>query len=230
MKHIKEFSRFADVYSRYNSVQKQVAQELAALIKGHPKHIVDLGCGSGTLYKELNFVPETFLGVDLSEKMLEEHPKEKGVELWCDSFDDAALFRKLQNRRFDVLLSSASLQWSKDLGAAFEKIAHLHKPIALTLFTSNTFKTLHDEAGTQSPLYSRDEIQALSQNYFGVDAHFSEYVLRFKNNRELFNYLKKSGVSGNEKQLNYKETKRLMREYPVDYLEFEVAFIVKESA
>lgn len=230
MKHIKEFSRFADVYTRYNTIQKQVAQELVALLKHKPQHIVDLGCGSGTLYKELGYTPENFLAVDLSNEMLQHHPQGDQVELLCQSFDDEGLFDLLRERDFDMLLSSSSLQWSKELEKLFNNIASLEKPFALTLFTHNTFKTLHEEAKTLSPLHSKETIADLAQKHFGLNVEFREYILKFENNRELFNYLKKSGVSGNEKQLNYKETKRLIQEYPVDYLEFEVAFIVKASA
>jgi malonyl-CoA O-methyltransferase len=45
----------------------------------------------------------------------------------------------------------------------------------------------------------------------------------------MFKYIKQSGVSGSRKVLGYKQTKKLMREYPVNYLEFEVAFIVSKK-
>ena len=41
----------------------------------------------------------------------------------------------------------------------------------------------------------------------------------------MFRYIKKSGVSGARKVLSYKESKKLLNEYPVNYLEFEVVFI-----
>jgi len=45
----------------------------------------------------------------------------------------------------------------------------------------------------------------------------------------MFRYIKKSGVSGGEKQLSYKQIKHLMKAYPLDYLEFEVLFIKADS-
>lgn len=230
MKHIKEFSRFAHVYADYNRIQKQVAKELLKLVKGRPKRVVDLGCGSGTLYKEMQEGLESFLGFDLSEKMLENHPKGSSVALKCQSFDDPQLFEDLKNEAFDYLISSSSLQWSKDLKTLFQSISGLHCPFSLTLFTSNTFKTLHETAQTRSPLYSKELIKKLAKEQLTVDVEFRNYKLKFKTVKELFAYLKKSGVSGNEKQLNYKQTKTLMREYPLDYLEFEVAFIVGNPA
>ena len=136
----------------------------------------------------------------------------------------------IKSKDFDYLISSSSLQWSKDLNALFQSIAGLNKPFALTLFTSNTFKALHESAQTTSPLYSKELIEKLAKEHLNIDVEFRTYILKFKTMKELFTYLKRSGVSGNEKQLNYKQTKTLMREYPLDYLEFEVAFIVKNPS
>jgi malonyl-CoA O-methyltransferase len=41
----------------------------------------------------------------------------------------------------------------------------------------------------------------------------------------MLNYIKKSGVSGGEKKLTYKQVKNLIKNYPLDYLEFEVLFV-----
>jgi len=38
----------------------------------------------------------------------------------------------------------------------------------------------------------------------------------------MFKYIKKSGVSGGEKKLSYKEIKKLINNYPLNYLEFEI--------
>ena len=51
------------------------------------------------------------------------------------------------------------------------------------------------------------------------------YSLSFDSVRDMFRYIKRSGVSGNRNVLTYKGTKRLMETYPLDYLEFEVLFI-----
>jgi len=41
----------------------------------------------------------------------------------------------------------------------------------------------------------------------------------------MLRYIKKSGVSGGRNLLTYKQTKKLMDEYPLNYLEFEVVYI-----
>lgn len=42
----------------------------------------------------------------------------------------------------------------------------------------------------------------------------------------MFDYIKKSGVSGGEKRLTISQTKKLIKEYHLDYLEFEVLFVI----
>ena len=55
------------------------------------------------------------------------------------------------------------------------------------------------------------------------------YKLNFEDNLSLFRYIKKSGVSGGEKRLNYSETKALLKNYPHKFLEFEVIFLWGKS-
>ena len=67
------------------------------------------------------------------------------------------------------------------------------------------------------------------EKYYRATFELKKYKLHFESVREMFNYIKKSGVSGGEKQLTYKQTKQLMKSYPLDYLEFEVLFVKATS-
>jgi malonyl-CoA O-methyltransferase len=53
--------------------------------------------------------------------------------------------------------------------------------------------------------------------------------LEFEDNISKFRYIKKSGVSSGKRELGYKETKELIRNYPLNYLEFEVLFVWGKS-
>ena len=50
------------------------------------------------------------------------------------------------------------------------------------------------------------------------------YKLEFGNKKDLFDYIKKSGVSG-KKSLSFSDSKKLYKEYDLNYLEFEVIFV-----
>ena len=109
MKHIKEFSRFAHVYNDYNVIQKQVAKDMLSGLSFKAGNIVDLGCGSGTLFNAIPWDMRFYLGIDLSAEMLAHHPQNSHVSLRCQSFDDEKLFSDLHNENFELLLSSSSL-------------------------------------------------------------------------------------------------------------------------
>jgi malonyl-CoA O-methyltransferase len=226
MKISSEFSKYATHYGSYNIIQNQVATKLLKSIKGKPKRILDLGCGSGAVIGRVDWEFEHFVGVDFAPGMLELHPKAKKIECIYGNFNDTMLFEQLKTYTFDYTISASALQWADDLEQVFQSIKVLNTPVALAIFTSGTFKTINKTAGLEPLLRSRKELKRLQEAYFG-DAKFEvvEYQLAFESVRDMFRYIKKSGVSGSRKLLSYRDTKRLMQEYPLNYLEFEVAFI-----
>jgi malonyl-CoA O-methyltransferase len=224
-----EFSKYAKDYSSYNIIQNKVIEKLLSHIDNKPQNILDLGCGNGGLYAKIDWKLETFIGVDFAPGMLELHPKAKGVECIYGDFNDSALFTQLQENSFDQIFSASALQWAQDLESVFANIAKFESEIALALFTSNTFKTLNQTASLHPILRSSKEIYELQKKYFDADFEIVEYKLEFDSVRDMFRYIKKSGVSASRKVLSYKQTKELIRDYPVNYLEFEVVFITSRS-
>jgi len=225
MKVSSEFSKYAQSYGSHNVIQEKVAQKLLSLVKGKPEYILDLGCGSGALVKKIEWKYKKFIGVDFAPKMLEIHPKSNNIECIYGNFNDNMLFETLLTYHFDYILSASALQWATNIEETFKKIRMLHSPIALAIFTENTFKTLYKTASLEPLLPSREYLQRLEEKYFDADFEVVEYRLKFENVREMFRYIKRSGVSGSRNVLSYKEMKKLMDAYPYDYLEFEVAFI-----
>lgn len=218
-----EFSRFAWHYESVNSIQKQVAAQLVSkLALKHYETVLDLGCGSGEIYKNImrrGIGFERFVGVDIAPKMLEHHPKESRVELIQTSFETVSL------RPYDLVISSSALQWSRDLNAALAHISKLSNRFYFAIFSANTFKTLHQVAKIASPIYPIEQLQKSIVRYFDASFELSNYRLDFDSTYEMLRYIKNSGVSGGKKQLSYAQTKKLIEEYPLDYLEFEVLFV-----
>jgi malonyl-CoA O-methyltransferase len=227
MKVSTEFSKYATNYGRYNIIQNSVVEKLLSYVTTAPKSILDLGCGSGAVLQKIDWKFEHFVGVDFAPGMLELHPKAKNIECVYGNFNDNMLFEYLQTYKFDYIFSSSALQWADDLEFVCKNIAFLNAPIALAIFTSGTFKTLNKTAGLKPLLHTHKKIKEIQKKYFS-DTVFEivKYKLEFDTVRDMFRYIKKSGVSGSRRVLTYKDTKKLMREYPLDYLEFEVAFIV----
>lgn len=220
-----EFSRYAAQYGRHNVIQAKVAQKLIADTLDLPRKILDLGCGNGALFSGIDWDIENFIGVDFSETMLAHHPVTSKTELILGDFNDPELFTKLSSMTIDRLYSSSALQWADDLEAVFKSIQTLNTPVSLAVFTAGTFKTLYETAGLSPILKSPDEIIEIANRHFNAQFEIVRYVLEFDTVREMFRYIKRSGVSGGRRVLDFSQTKRLMEGYPLKLLEFEVVFI-----
>jgi len=224
MKIEKEFSRFAHEYGHYNLIQEKVTQKLLNEISTKPKKILDLGCGNGSVFKKINWEYKKFTGIDFSQKMLDLHPKAENLHLSLGDFNEDKLFEELVKEEFDHVFSASSLQWASDLDTSLYHISQFNAPISLGIFTSNTFKTLLQTAGIDSPLKSADEVSYFLKQYFKCKIEIVNYELSFDSIEDIFTYIKKSGVSGGRNKLSYKEMKALMKNYPTKTLEFEVLF------
>lgn len=220
-----EFSRYAAQYATHNVIQAKVAEKLAEDTKDKPRTILDLGCGNGTLFSYIDWEMDTFVGVDFSQAMLSHHPHASNVTLMLGDFNDPSLFEQLSKFTYDRIYSASALQWADDLESVFKSICALNSYISLAIFTSGTFKTLYETAGLSPILKSSDEVIEIADRYFDAQFEIVRYVLEFDSVREMFRYIKRSGVSGGRRVLDIAQTKALMRNYPLNYLEFEVVFI-----
>jgi malonyl-CoA O-methyltransferase len=227
MNIVKEFSRFANSYETLSSIQRDVAQELVSLLKEKRySKILDIGSGSGSIYKELlkrDISFDRFSAFDFSRNMLDLHPLSSKVEKLCLDFNSSSSFKTLS--KYDLVISSSALQWSLNLDFTLKEISNLSNLFYFAIFTSNTFKTLHKIAGIKSPIYSKEAILNILNRYYTFNSYIREYRLHFNSVFDMLRYIKKTGVSGGKKQLSIKDIKRVVDRYPLNYLEFEVIFI-----
>jgi malonyl-CoA O-methyltransferase len=208
-----QFSRFAKEYSQINIIQKEIIKRYSNPLDG--MSVLDLGCGNGSLL--CYTTPKEYIGIDFSQNMLSIHPNKN---VFCFDFNTDECWEFIKNQNFDILVSFSALQWANNLEFIFSKIKTLNKPFLVTLFTSNTFKTIHKIANITSPIHSKEDIISYSKT-LNPNIDILNYKLYFDSKIEMFRYIKKSGVSGGRKYLSYKEIKTLIEKYPLDYLEFE---------
>jgi len=221
----KEFSKYANQYNNHNIIQQIVAKSIVRDITQQPKRILELGCGSGQIFKHISWDVDYYKAIDFSAAMCELHPRASNVVVECHDFDKDSFHNSIKNEKFDLVLSSSALQWSKDLGKIVKRLACVSNEINVALFTSNTFKTIQEITKVKSPILSQDEIQKSFIDYCDCEFEVYNYNLEFDSKKELFDYIKKSGVSGSSDKLSYKDSKLLLKKYDLNYLEFEVIFI-----
>lgn len=210
-------------------IQAEVAKQLVSgLNEKYYSTVIDVGCGSGAVFKSLGECSirfDRFIALDLSAEMLALHPSGADIIKECVDFNSDELLDGFVDDKDTLLLSSSALQWSTDLHRTLSGLSRYAKRAHFAIFTSGTFKTLHQNAGITSPIYSEQEVREAIGNYYDATFVLHTYQLRFQDTKEMFRYIQKSGVSGGERRLGYGKMKRLMEEYPLDYLEFEVLFV-----
>ncbi|NPA11582.1 MAG: methyltransferase [Epsilonproteobacteria bacterium] len=214
-----EFNKFAHTYNKYNIIQKKIINRY---INSLESRVIDLGCGSEGLckYKKFDF----YLGIDSSEKMLNLNPCQT---LKLD-FNTKECFDVIKKYDFNQLVSFSALQWAKDLEFVFKEIKQLNKEYLLAIFTSNTFKTLHNYLEINSPIYSKKEIINASKILKTQNIETLHYTLTFNTPLELLKYIKYSGVRGNVKS-NIAKIKNFISTFPFNYLEFEIIILNSQN-
>ena len=219
-----QFSKYAKEYKNHNIIQRIVAKSLVRELKFEPKRVLELGCGSGQVYNNISWKIEFYKAIDFSSSMCELHPKGENIEVKCFDFDTQEFLDEIKDNSYDIVLSSSALQWSKDLSKIIKHLSYITNEINAVLFTSNTFKTIQELTKTKSPILDENSIKEAFSKYFKCEFETILYKLEFDNKKDLFDYIKKSGVSG-EASLDFKDAKKLYKEYNLNYLEFEVIFV-----
>lgn len=220
-----QFSKYANQYKNHNIIQQIVAKSLVRELQTKPKRILELGCGSGQVFNYIDWDVNFYKAIDFSSSMCELHPKAENIEVKCFDFDSKEFLAEIKDNSFDIILSSSALQWSKDLSKIVKHLSYITNEINAVLFTSNTFKTIQDITNSKSPILDEFSIKNAFSKYFDCEFETIMYKLEFDNKKDLFDYIKRSGVSGGNETLDFKVAKKLYKEYKLNYLEFEVIFV-----
>src|SRR5574344_2120822 len=76
-----QFSKYAKEYQSYNIIQQICEKSLIREVKSKPKNILELGCGSGQVFSNINWEFDNYLAIDGSAQMCELHPKANNIEV-----------------------------------------------------------------------------------------------------------------------------------------------------
>ncbi|HHD81364.1 MAG TPA: methyltransferase, partial [Campylobacterales bacterium] len=183
MNVIEQFSRFANLYETHNIIQSQVAKKLVDMIEYRDyKSIIDIGCGSGSIYKNIikNSIEfKEFVVADLSTEMLEIHPSSSKIKKVSFDFNNINSCEDIGDDNYEMVIYSSALQWSQDLDRTLKEISKLSDKFYFAFFTSNTFKTLHKTTRLKSPIYTKEFIEEHLNNYYNSSFEVMNYQLDF---------------------------------------------------
>ena len=206
-----EFSKHAKEYNSNNIIQQIVSKALVRELEFEPKRILELGCGSGQVFKNIDYEFDYYKAIDFSLEMCEEHPKADNLDVVCLNFDSKEFEQNIKNEKYDIVLSSSALQWSKDLRRIIKILSYSSKQLSMVLFTANTFKTIFEITGKNSPILDINAIEKSFENIYKCEFEVLNYKLEFDSKKEMFDYIKNSGVGGGDSTLSFKEAKKLYK-------------------
>lgn len=112
-------------YERFAAERRQPFTDLAALVEPRPRmRIVDLGCGTGELTRDLHqsLAAEETVGIDSSETMLLKAGHFEGAMLRFEKGDIEAF---VTERPYDLIFSNAALHWVPDHEQLFTRLTNL---------------------------------------------------------------------------------------------------------
>lgn len=212
-------------YAQMNSIQQKMAQDLLTFSPPRNNHdFLDLGCGNGTVFKYLHSKKRSFrafFAVDFSPKLLALHPDVKNVRKIILDFDNQRVLQKIVRQK--TVYANASLQWSVELKKLLFCLNKNAASFHVALFTSGTFKNLHQNLALSSPLPSKFTLQKMARALH-LKCSAKKYHLHFKTCKEALVFIQKSGISAHKKSACIKNIRAFIRQKGTFVLTFEAVF------
>jgi trans-aconitate 2-methyltransferase len=172
-------------YLKFSSERLQPAHDLLGRVTlREPQHMVDLGCGTGTVTSLLRtrWRDATIVGVDNSRAMLEQARK----AIPDVTFELIDLARWTPAAAVDLIVSNAALQWLDDHATLFPQLfSHLRPGGVLAVQMPAQHMAASHQIGysiAESPRW-RDRLQGLVRRRPILDAHEYYSLMRQRASR-----------------------------------------------
>lgn len=193
----KKFANSIDCYDDNAIIQKIMADKLVSLIQKRKfKSILEIGSYSGVLTKKIidKFEFEEYLALDIVDSF--EKIKNLSEKI---SFKQIDVEKFNTDKKFDLIVANASLQWCNDFDGTIKKLkSYLADDgiFAITTFATDNFFEIRDTFKTSLNYKTVKEIQ----NLFSPSTTIIQeiHVMQFKNSKDLLNHFKLTGVNAIE--------------------------------
>lgn len=203
------FSKSARSYDTYAQFQLFAAQKLVDMIDIIPRHILDIGCGTGILTALLRqkFPNIRCTLLDISSEMLTVAKQKLGghnIDYICASANNNTLIAKIITKNnIDMIVSNLCFQWFDDPDFYIQTYQS-YAPICISVLLENSFYQWYESVITQSPDF-KPPISMLPNDT--TDTLF-EYHIEYKNGLDFLQSQKKLGTLVNpNKKLTTKQLK-----------------------
>jgi malonyl-CoA O-methyltransferase len=192
------FSKSAPNYDRHAGMQKDMLENLFFRLSRKCQRILDIGSGTGTLVKKIaaKYPHSEVVGLDLAPGMVEvarTKVSEKNVEFLVGDGESLPF----NNQEFDLVVSSASLQWM-DPRKVFAEVERVLKPggnFQFTTFGPATLCELKEAGLSVNEFPDENHLKKLLGSYFDRGEVAGELVSKYYNDIfELIGYLREIGA------------------------------------
>lgn len=206
------FDRAAASYDAAAVLQKMVREEMLSrldLIKVKPKHILDLGCGTGhgSTALQKRFRSAGVFSLDIAFSMLQKTYAHQSIlkkilgnkSLICGDIEQLPI----AENTIDMVWSNLAIQWCNDLDQSFQEMRRVLKPNGLLIFSTfgpDTLKELRAATSNGQTHVSRfidmhDIGDALTRNGFTAPVlDVERYTLTYDDVRSVMTDLKSIGA------------------------------------
>lgn len=181
------YSDFAEIYNKlvfdidydfyYNTIKIELNKYNII-----PRNILEIGIGTGNLTKRMNFETDSYIGIDLSQEMLEIASNnlidKKDISLLNANIIDFTL-----ENSFHLAISTLDtinyILDEKELLLAFENVYNSLKKDSAFIFDINSENKLREVLGNNTFVFEHENIFYTWQNFLDEEEFIVDFVLDF---------------------------------------------------
>lgn len=205
----KNFKKSLLTYNKNAVVQNKMAQKLFSLLEEKQfKDILEIGSYTGLLTQILcsKIEFDTYFAIDIIDSfefIKKINPKIDFIKTDIENFKT--------DKKFDLIVANASLQWCEDFSDVIKKLKSFLKKegiFAVSIFDENNLFEIRDVFKTGLKYPSKKDIEKLFPNSKIIQENEK---LSFKTPLEVLKHLKLTGVNSISINLSYSEIKKRLK-------------------
>lgn len=193
------FKKNLKTYDENACVQKDMAEKLIKLLSQKSfESILEIGMGTGLLTKLI--VENIYYNEYYANDIVSDCKKYLKHIAPDATFVKGDIEELKLDKKFDLIISNATLQWVSDIEKLSEKInTHLNENglFVFSTFGKENFIELKELTGIGLEYYSLDELKEIFQADFEIiELKEEKNILYFKSFRDILKHIKLTGVNG----------------------------------